>query len=68
MPFAVAKLPGPSVRGGQNLAISERTTKPRAAQALIELLTSQRSQETLFDPGGFAATRATVYENETIKQ
>lgn len=68
VPFAVAKLPGPSVLGGQNLAISERTTKPRAAQALIEFLTNQRSQETLFDPGGFAATRAAVYENETIKQ
>ncbi|UQU68164.1 extracellular solute-binding protein [Couchioplanes caeruleus] len=68
VPFAVTKLPGPSVLGGQNLAISERTKKPRAAQALIEFLTNQRSQEMLFDPGGFAATRAAVYENETIKQ
>ncbi|MFI5493635.1 extracellular solute-binding protein [Actinoplanes sp. NPDC051859] len=68
VPFDVARLPGDSVLGGQNLAISERTRQPRAAQALIEFLTSQRSQQILFDPGGFAATRATVYENETIKQ
>ncbi|BCJ56490.1 ABC transporter substrate-binding protein [Actinoplanes sp. NBRC 14428] len=66
--FSVAKLPGPSVLGGQNLAISERTRKPRAAQALIEFLTNDQSQRALFDPGGFAATRAAVYEDETIKQ
>ncbi|MEV4641048.1 extracellular solute-binding protein [Actinoplanes sp. NPDC049548] len=66
--FDVARLPGPSVLGGQNLAISERTRKPRAAQALIEFLTSERSQRNLFDPGGFAATRAAVYEDELIKQ
>ncbi|OJF14269.1 extracellular solute-binding protein [Couchioplanes caeruleus] len=68
VPFDVAKLPGHSVLGGQNLAISERTRKPRAAQALVEFLTSQRSQQILFDPGGFAATRAAVYDDETVKQ
>jgi multiple sugar transport system substrate-binding protein len=66
--FDVAKLPGDSVLGGQNLAISERTERPRAAQALIEFLTGERSQRILFDKGGFAATRDTVYEDETIKQ
>ncbi|AGZ43479.1 putative ABC transporter substrate-binding protein [Actinoplanes friuliensis DSM 7358] len=66
--FDVTRLPGDSVLGGQNLAISERTTKPRAAQALIEFLTNERSQRLLFDNGGFAATRAAVYEDEAIKQ
>jgi multiple sugar transport system substrate-binding protein len=65
--FDVTGLPGPSVLGGQNLAISARTTKPRAAQALIEFLTSSGSQNMLFIRGGFAATRAEVYADETIK-
>lgn len=65
--FDVAKLPGDSVLGGQNLAISARTEQPRAAQALIEFLTGEGSQRLLFDKGGFAATRASVYENEEIK-
>jgi ABC-type glycerol-3-phosphate transport system substrate-binding protein len=67
VPFDVTALPGPSVLGGQNLAVSARTGKPRAAQALIEFLTNQRSQNILFDRGGFAATRAGVYADETIK-
>jgi multiple sugar transport system substrate-binding protein len=66
--FDVTRLPGASVLGGQNLAISDRTRKPRAAQALIEFLTGERSQRILFEKGGFAATRAAVYEDETIKQ
>jgi multiple sugar transport system substrate-binding protein len=67
LPFEVTALPGPSVLGGQNLAISARTEKPRAAQALIEFLTSERSQNILFDRGGFAATRADIYADERIK-
>jgi ABC-type glycerol-3-phosphate transport system substrate-binding protein len=66
--YGVAQLPGGSVLGGQNLAISERTKKPRAAQALIEFLTGDRAQTNLFVEGGFAATRAGVYEDEAIKQ
>lgn len=66
--FDVTRLPGVSVLGGQNLAIAERTRKPRAAQALIEFLTGERSQRLLFVNGGFAATRAVVYEDESIKQ
>ena len=65
--FGVTALPGPSVLGGQNLAISARTTKPRAAQALVEFLTSRRSQNILFDRGGFAATRAEIYNDEAVK-
>ncbi|WP_433307060.1 extracellular solute-binding protein [Actinoplanes sp. CA-030573] len=65
--FGVTALPGPSVLGGQNLAISALTKKPRAAQALAEFLTSAGSQRVLFDKGGFAATRAGVYADETVK-
>jgi multiple sugar transport system substrate-binding protein len=66
--FGVTRLPGDSVLGGQNLAIAERSRKPRAAQALIEFLTSAESQRALFEKGGFAATRAAVYEDEGIKE
>jgi ABC-type glycerol-3-phosphate transport system substrate-binding protein len=65
--FDVTSLPGPSVLGGQNLAVSARSKKPRAAQALVEFLTGRRSQNILFDRGGFAATRADIYADETIK-
>jgi multiple sugar transport system substrate-binding protein len=56
----VARLPWPSVLGGQNLAVAASTDQPRAAQALIEFLTSERSQQKLFE-GGFAPTREVVY-------
>jgi multiple sugar transport system substrate-binding protein len=65
--FDVTGLPGPSVLGGQNLAVSALTTKPRAAQALVEFLTSRTSQNILFNRGGFAATRTGIYDDETIK-
>ncbi|WBB72329.1 extracellular solute-binding protein [Micromonospora sp. WMMD1128] len=63
----VAALPGPSVLGGQNLAIARQTGQPRAAQLLIEYLTGEQSQRTLFEKGGFAATRAVVYEDVDIQ-
>ena len=61
IPFEVAPLPGASVLGGQNLAISKWTDKPRAAQAFIEYLTNPASQLILFEIGGFAPTRDTAY-------
>ncbi|MGH3611405.1 MAG: extracellular solute-binding protein [Pseudonocardia sp.] len=63
IPFEVAALPGPSVLGGQNLAVSKWSEKPRAAQALIEFLASPASQLILFEVGGFAPTRPEVYAN-----
>lgn len=66
LPYAVAKLPGPSVLGGQDLAVARNTGKPRAAQALVEFLTSERSQQILFERGGFAATRELVYRDSTV--
>lgn len=68
--IGVARLPsvhdgaGRGVLGGQSLAIAEDTDQPRAAQALIEYLTSARSQEILFDDGGFAPTQKIVYHNQ----
>jgi multiple sugar transport system substrate-binding protein len=59
--FDVDKLPGPSVLGGQNLAVAAKSAHPRAAKALIEFLTSARSQQILFERGGLAATRDIVY-------
>lgn len=64
--FEVAQLPGPSVLGGQNLAISAKSSKPRAAQALIEFLTGPRSQQLLFERGGLAATRGIVYQDSRV--
>lgn len=66
--FKVNKLPGPSVLGGQNLAVASKSTKPRAAKALIEFLTSPRSQQILFERGGFAATRDIVYLDAEVKK
>jgi ABC-type glycerol-3-phosphate transport system substrate-binding protein len=65
VPFAVTKLPGDSVLGGQNLTVSSSTRNPRAAQAFIEFLTSSASQLILFETGGFAPTRDSAYDNAT---
>jgi len=65
-PFAITQLPGGSVLGGQNLAISSNSNKPRAAQMLIKFLTDGYSQQQLFERGGFAATRKAVYSNPEI--
>ncbi|MBP2326360.1 multiple sugar transport system substrate-binding protein [Kibdelosporangium banguiense] len=66
--FKVTTLPGPSVLGGQNLAVSKKSKKPRAAKALIEFLTGPRSQQILFERGGFAATRQVVYLDAELQR
>jgi multiple sugar transport system substrate-binding protein len=63
VPFDASAPPTPSVLGGQNLAISARTDKPRAAQALIEFLTNASSQQILSEVGGFVPTRHSAFEN-----
>lgn len=68
VPFAVTALPGPGVLGGQNLAIAKNSARPRAAQALIEFLTGDYSEQILFDRGGFAATRTIVYEDPAVRR
>jgi multiple sugar transport system substrate-binding protein len=65
--FDVARIPGRSVLGGQNLAIAANSDQPRAAQDLIEFLTSARSQQILFERGGFAATREIVYQDSAVR-
>jgi multiple sugar transport system substrate-binding protein len=67
--FDVAPLPSDSgVLGGQNLAIAADTTRPRAARALIEFLTSERSQQILFERGGLPATRKVVYSDPVVRE
>ncbi|MDQ7906891.1 extracellular solute-binding protein [Phytohabitans sp. ZYX-F-186] len=66
--YDVVPLPGPSVLGGQNLAIASSTDQPAAAKALIQFLTSPRSQQILFERGGFAATRELVYHDDSVNQ
>ncbi|WP_211363400.1 extracellular solute-binding protein [Saccharothrix saharensis] len=61
--FGVAALPTAGVLGGQNLAIRAGTGKPRAAQALVDFLTSAASQLILSEVGGFAPTRQSAYDN-----
>ncbi|MER5552891.1 extracellular solute-binding protein [Streptomyces sp. NPDC002793] len=61
--YAVERLPGKAVLGGQNLAVTSVTgDSPRAenARALIAFLTSRESERCLLD-AGFAATRASAY-------
>lgn len=65
--FEVAPLPGPSVLGGQNLAIAHDSARPDEAQELIEFLTNQDSQQQLFLDGGLAATRGAVYDDPAIR-
>ncbi len=65
--FGVTTVPGKrSVLGGQNLAVASSSAQPRAAQALIEFLTGERSQQILFEHGGFAATREIVYRDKNV--
>jgi multiple sugar transport system substrate-binding protein len=62
----VTQLPGPSALGGQNLAVASESRHPRQAQALVEFLTSETSQQILFQDGGFPATRQRIYEDPWI--
>jgi len=68
VPFQVTRVPGRSVLGGQNLAVAASSDQPRAAQKLIEFLTSAYSQQILFERGGFAATREIVYHDTRIRE
>jgi multiple sugar transport system substrate-binding protein len=65
--FAVAQLPGPSVLGGQDLAIASDSRRPRAAQALIEFLTNDTSEKQLFREGALPATRADAYSDALVR-
>jgi multiple sugar transport system substrate-binding protein len=60
--FGVSPLPGASVLGGQNLAISAYSRKQEQARRLIEFLTDRNAQSKLFSCGGFAPTRESAYQ------
>jgi multiple sugar transport system substrate-binding protein len=64
----VRRLPWPGVLGGQNLAIAAESRRPRAAQELLEWLTSEASQLRLFEDGGFAAARKEPYVDPKISR
>ncbi|WP_165966501.1 extracellular solute-binding protein [Actinomadura sp. 7K507] len=55
--FGVRALPGRTVLGGQNLAVSTHSPNPGLAQELVEFLSGTRSQRLLFSCGGFAPGR-----------
>jgi hypothetical protein len=61
VPFLSVAPPTNSVLGGQNLAISASTDKPRAAQELIKFLTNASSQQILSEVGSFVPTRTSAF-------
>jgi multiple sugar transport system substrate-binding protein len=61
--FAVRALPA-SALGGQDLAVSRHTKKPKAAKALIQFLTSATSEIQLYRDGGLAPTRSAAYDDD----
>ncbi|MEV4136269.1 hypothetical protein AB0J72_29385 [Dactylosporangium sp. NPDC049742] len=46
--------------------VAGQSRRPAAARALIEFLTGERSQQLLFERGGFAATREIVYRDAAV--
>ena len=65
--FEIAQLPGGSVLGGQNLAVARHSAHPAAATGLVRVLTNTPSQRALFENGGFAATRNSVYDDPAVR-
>lgn len=61
--YAAVPLPGRSVLGGQNLAVSAASPRSAAARKLLAFLTGPRSERCLLD-AGFAATRLSSYTAE----
>ncbi|GAA4791811.1 ABC transporter substrate-binding protein [Actinomycetospora chlora] len=67
--IGVTTLPdGSGILGGQNLAVSSRSERPRAARALVDFLTSDRSAQILFDRGGLPAARSVVFEDPEVQR
>ncbi|HWU07899.1 MAG TPA: extracellular solute-binding protein [Streptomyces sp.] len=60
--YAVNRLPGKAVLGGQNLAVTADSRRADDARELITFLTSRESERCLLD-AGFAATRDSVYDD-----
>lgn len=63
MTVGVARLPGPGVLGGQNLAVASTSTQPQAALELIKFLTSREVAALTFQRTSGVSTRADSYVN-----
>ncbi|WP_320773197.1 extracellular solute-binding protein [Streptomyces sp. CRN 30] len=64
--IGVTALPGRAVLGGQNLAVTAGSRRAAKATDLIEFLTGEESERCLLD-AGFAATRVSAYEKDTVR-
>ncbi len=64
--LGVAPLPGRAVLGGQNLAVTTASQRAAKAAQLIGFLTGKDSERCLLD-AGFAATRTSAYEDDSVK-
>lgn len=60
--------PGPSVLGGQSLAVPVNSTHTAAARRLIRYLTKDQSQKLLFSCGGFSPVRDTAFAAEPCER
>ncbi|WIX92508.1 extracellular solute-binding protein [Amycolatopsis sp. DG1A-15b] len=58
--YTVTALPTASILGGQNLAISSTTDKPRAAQAVAQFFANPSSQQILLE-GGYVPARQSSF-------
>jgi multiple sugar transport system substrate-binding protein len=65
--FGVVLLPGPSALGGANLAISRFSQRRRTALELIQFLTDDERQTTVFEDGGYPAAVNSVYEDPDVR-
>lgn len=61
--FAVTRLPGPSVLGGNNLAISAYSRHPHTAQRFIHYFTSLDVQRRVLTDGSFPPVWAELYDD-----
>ncbi|MEV5848134.1 extracellular solute-binding protein [Streptomyces sp. NPDC051985] len=73
--YAVVPLPGvtagsvaPAFAGGNNIGVLKSTTHRTLAVALMEALTSKRTQAAMFDAMGFLPTFADVREQAAAKE
>ncbi|NUT40762.1 MAG: ABC transporter substrate-binding protein [Thermoactinospora sp.] len=61
--FAVTRLPGPSVLGGNNLAISAYSRHQQTAQAFIHYFTSLDNQRRVLTDGSFPPVWTELYDD-----
>ncbi|MFI6811068.1 ABC transporter substrate-binding protein [Nonomuraea sp. NPDC050328] len=61
--FAVTRLPGPSVLGGNNLAISAYSKHPQTAQEFIHYFTSLDNQRRVLTDGSFPPVWTELYDD-----